>query len=257
LRGLAYETVEKVSSDVFRPCMNFVLRHNVQLAHKNKSGERQHYHQEFTYASSKYMDARILKSIRLNFNSYLSLEETGKDWTDKEFVRIDYRHIRYLTKTLKRVLEWFYEPEFDKLFAYSDETKQELVVSLDFKDLQEAIRIGQTIIRFTPAVIYHDVDCYEGVMMCVGKSESFGHMTIDSLEAMYHIISNFDLHLAGLAIVNYMGIPEEGKYNTDMEIDQRMSGNSMRSSFIESKGNLNNIGKEEPAGNLKGFFKSI
>lgn len=204
--------------------------------------------------SNKYLDTKYLKSIRLRFSSYLSLEETGKDWTDKEFVRIDQTNIHYFIKVLKKVRKWFKKKKYDGLFVYTDETKQELVVPLDFKELHEVAWIGRNVIKFTPAVIHHDEECYEGVMMCVGSSESFGYITYDYLEAFYHTVKNFDLYSAGMAGVNYLGIPEEGVYNVDMESEQNLKSTR---SFIETKGNLNSNTKKEPDGKLKGFFKNI
>ncbi len=251
---MAYENVEKVSSDVFRPCRGFILRHTVQVATRNKEGNRDYCHSEFTYMSNKYLDMKYLKSVRLRFNSYLSLEEIGKDWTEKEFVKIDQANIHYFIKTLKRVKKWFKKKKYDNLFVYTDETRQELMVTLDFKDLNETVWLGQKVIKFTPAVIHQDDGCYEGVMMCVGTSESFGYISFDYLEAMYRIVKNFDLHAAGMAAVNYIGIPEEGKYNVDMESEHTMKKNR---SFIESKGNLNSLSKEEPDPKLRGFFTNI
>lgn len=243
---MSYKNIEKISNEIYRPSRNFILKHNVKVAHKNREGRRELFHSEYSYSSSQYIDKKYLKMIKLNYLSFLTLEETGKDWTEREVVMITTNNIHLFKKTMKKVKKWFYKEKYTNLYYY-DEHKI-LKTSLEFKDLKAVIQASNNTIVFTPTVIEIDGVYYEGVRMYVNTVDSLCEMTIDKFEALYNIIKNFDLYLAGMELINYLSRPEFDTNN--FVADDKFF--KKETSFVESKGNLNKDIIDKP---LKGFFK--
>lgn len=254
---MGYDNVEKISSLVFRPCNNFVIKHIVQVAKKNIEGKRQYFHKEFTYVSNKYIDKKYLKSINLDFYSYLLIEEQGKDWTNRETIMLQNVNLPNFKHGLKEVANWFYDDKYDDLYYIEN---NQLKLNAEFGDLKLKLKLGETkSIMFRPSVIEDNNGTrYEGVEMFVNNTHTVGYITLDNLMAMYDIISSFNLYQSSLELINYLQRPEFDKYNYDME-DEGYEGHVNRENGLTQVSKRNNTGelKEEIKNKLGGFFNSI
>lgn len=215
---MSYDNIEKVTSDIFKPSSNMILRHCVKLASRKQDGRRELFHSEFTYMSSaSYTDTKFLKSIKLKFNSYLLLEEVDKhkDWTSKESVMINVMGLVSLSRVLRKVTRWF---DMDDLYYLN---KGRLHLNPKYSKLSEIVKISGKVLAFEPTVIIKDDEEYEGVLMYVNNKTTTAKLTLDRLDALYYTIKNMDLYQAGLSVIAYIGRPEFDKYNVDIGIESK------------------------------------
>lgn len=216
---MSYKNIEKISSVLFKINKNFTLKHVVKLANRNQNGKRELFHSEYTYLSAaSYTDVKYLKSIKLQFSSYLLLEETDKDkeWNMRENVIINQMGIPHLKKALKKARKWLKK---DDMYFYDGDR---LCLNKELKK-QKAIMVGGKRIVLTPAIIIYDDKEYEGINMYINSTNLLIQLTYDKLEALYYIIKKFDLYEAGLTMISYVGRPEFGMYNSDLDTEHRGS----------------------------------
>lgn len=231
-----YNSIEKITSQVFVLNSEFTLKHCVKVAHKRSDGIRELFHSEYTYISqTSYRDTKYLKSIKLNFSSYLLLEETNtdKDWSLKESVFINSANIFKLVKVLKKVKKWFYK--YDDLYYYDDHNELKINGEV-VKNCNISLKLMDKIIIIQPTIIYKNDVGYEGVNMYINKSSCICPLTIDKLEALYYILKKFNLYEAGLSLINYLGRPPEEMYNRDIGIESKTDLNNFYKKHESSKG---------------------
>lgn len=202
-----FRMVEKISNEIFRPCPELVLKHNVRLGNKNQCREKMLFHSEFDYSSPNYVDVNKLKMIKLKYQSYLSLEEVNKDWTSKQTLLIDIRNIYIYRKFFKKIYKWFVKKKYEDMYFYEDNI---LKISMKYKDLKERISINSnSVIEIRPYVYeYGDSTLSEGILMCINSHNTCIKMSFKNFQTLYYIIKEFDLYTAGLGLINYLGRPD-------------------------------------------------
>lgn len=216
---MSYKNIEKISSTLFKINKNFTLKHVVKLANRRQDGRRELFHSEYTYLSSTtYTDVKYLKSIKLQFSSYLLLEETDKDkdWHMRENVIINQIGLPPLKKALKKARKWLRQ---DDMYFYDGDR---LCLNKELKK-QKAISIGGKRLIFTPAILIYDDKEYEGINIYVNSSNLVLQLTVDKLEALYYIVKKMDLYSAGLTMISYVGRPDFGIYNSNLDTEHRDS----------------------------------
>ncbi|MEI2423311.1 hypothetical protein V6O07_23785 [Arthrospira platensis SPKY2] len=254
-----YNSIEKISNQVFLINSNFVLKHTVRVAHKRSDGRRELFHSEFTYMSNTaYSDSKYLKSIKLNFSSYLTIEEISaeKEWNMKESIFLNYKTIFKFEKLLKKARKWFYK--YDDLYYYND--NNELCIN---KEVAKPLSLQQNIsgkaIVIQPTIIYKNDIGIEGINLYMNNVSTVCKITIDSLEALYMIIKRFDLYLAGISLINYIGRPDSKAYNKDIGIESKNDVNNFYTKNETSQGMqrmYNGMKQEEKKKNeFFGYFK--
>lgn len=241
---MGYDNIEKLSAVIMRPCNNFVIKHVVKVAKKGMDGKRRYFHNEYTYLGGNYIDKKYLKSMNLDFYSYVIIEEQGKDWTNRETIMLTYVNITIFLNSLKKVTDWFSDEEFDDLFYIEDGT---LKFNPEFGNLKEVVRLGENrTILFKPSVIEDNNGVrYEGVQMCVNTNQAVGFITLDNLMAMKYIFDNFNMYQSGLELINYLGRPEFDEFNHDIGMDNGCK-----------EDDLTQISKRNNTGEMKNEFKA-
>lgn len=230
-----HDKVEKISNTIYRPCSGLALKHNVKFASKNKEGKRNLYHSEYEYSSSAYIDAPRLVTIKLSYSSYLTLEEEGKDWNDREGIMIGYGDLYYIKRKFKEVERWF--TEYTDLYL---EDKDRIVMNSKYKGLRVNIRNlpGNKLILIIPGVMQlDDGSDYECACLFMNNKEKRFDIMMDRFLALTDILSGFNLYLAGQEIVNYLGRPDLGEYSHSFNKSGSPKGVSKDSVF--SKGVIN------------------
>lgn len=205
----SHHLVEKISNIIYRPCNNLSLKHNVKLAYKDREGKRNLYYNEYEYSSSTYIDTNKLISIKLNYSSYLTLEEEGKDWNEKEGVMIGYNDLYYIKKNFRKVASWF---DIDDLYLQDGDR---LIMNSKYKNLKVNITNlpGNKLMTIIPGVMLLDgEEEYECTSLFINDKEKRFDIMMDRFLALTDILTGFDLYLAGQAVVNYLQRPELGKF---------------------------------------------
>lgn len=254
---MSYDNVEKLTAVVFRPCNNFTIKHIVQVSKKSMDGKRQYFHKEFTYISNKYSDKKYLKSINLDFYSYLLIEEQGKDWTNRETIMLHNVNLPNFKNSLREVVGWFTDSKYDDLYYIEH---NELKLNAEFADVKLKVRVGENkSVLFRPTVIEdHNGTKYEGIEMFVNTNHTVGYITLDNLIAMCDIITSFNLYQSSLELINYLQRPDWDQFNHDMA-DEGYEKHSHGEKSFTQVAKRNNTGelKEEIKNKLGGFFNSI
>jgi hypothetical protein len=204
-----HHLVEKITNIIYRPCIGLVLKHNVKFASKDKNGKRNLYYNEYEYSSSTYIDTDKLISIKLNYSSYLTLEEEGKDWNEKEGIMIGYNDLYYIKKNFRKVSNWF---DIDDLYLQDGDR---IIINSKYKNLKVNITNlpGNKLMSIIPGIMILDNDEeYECATLFINDKDKKFDIMMDRFQALTDILMNFDLYLAGQTIVNYLGRPELGKF---------------------------------------------
>ena len=146
---MEYMDYEKLSDVIMNISYNTVLKMNVVLGRKDKNSRRIHFYKEFSYNSSKYVNANELYNINRNFDYYLSIEkfENGKD-----FLMIRNENIMELRLFLNKVvINWLID---DNIFDYRNDKL--VLLQGGYKPVEYTLYADKKII-FLPTVI-HNID---------------------------------------------------------------------------------------------------
>jgi hypothetical protein len=229
-----HHLVEKISNTIYRPCVGLVLKHNVKLASKDKEGKRNLYYNEYEYSSSTYTDTNKLLSIKLNYSSYLTLEEEGKDWNDKEGIMIGYNDLYYIKKNFKQAAKWF---DLDDLYL---QDADRLIINAKYKNLRVKITNlpGNKLMTIVPGIMLLDKEEeYECASMFINDKDKRFDIMMDRFLALTDILINFDLYIAGQAVVNYLGRPELGRFK--YQFNNNQSTQEITRDNVFGKGTIN------------------
>ena len=188
------------------------LRFNVQLSVKNKDGNRQSFHQEYSY-QSKFFDTSLSRQIRRNIDCYLSID-VKNDFNNS--VSIRYQNMVMLKLKLQNVVQWF-----TKLFKIQD---GQLCIIGKYKNEQISLDFGKCI-EFEPIVITYDDGKYnEGIRMYVNSKNIWVDMDISKFMAFYYLIDTFDMYQNAIILINYLQRPDYGYNNFSLGGDPRDDG---------------------------------
>lgn len=204
-----HHLVEKISNIIYRPCSGLALRHNVKFASKDRDGKRNLYYNEYEYSSSTYVNTNRLISIKLNYSSYLTLEEEGKDWNEKEGVMIGYNDLYYIKKKFRKAATWF---DMEDLYLQDGDR---IIINSKYSNFKINITNlpGNKLMSIIPGIMVLDGDEeYECASLFINDKEKRFDIMMDRFLALTDILLHFDLYLAGQAVVNYLGRPELGKF---------------------------------------------
>lgn len=249
---MGYDNLEKISATIFRPASNIEIKHSVKVAHRDKNGMRQYAHAEYDYSTNNYTNKKRVKSIKLTFDSYITIEDTSKDWSDDRAVRIGYMQLPLFSKSLETVVDWFVDEKYDTLYYIENGISK---LNLDFRGLKEVVSLGfGKGLVFSPTVICMDDLYYEGVELIINNKNCIGYITVDNLIAMQYIFRNMNLYTMGLQMLDYVGRPEFDEYSNEVRSSSSYTNFTQPEDEIESQ-STSNIKKDHTNKKLKGFFK--
>lgn len=241
-----HHNYDKLSATIGYVCPGLVLKHSVKLSRKDiKDNKKISYHSEYAYNSTTYSNAKKLASIKLEFNSSLSLDVVGKKGDYNVSVWIAGKHLMSLKRGLRIIDDWFYDPS-RKVFVLM-EGKLSINNSLSISHTVELYRQKLT---FTPIIIERDEgDRYEALQMIVHDERTITSkaytLDLDEFDMFYDNIKNINLYEAGLALINYLGKPEFGtnlfeiggnKNDIESGVDSDTVVNGFKSTYNKPKG---------------------
>lgn len=209
------EDVEKISSTIMWLGGRMKLTHTIKLGSTALEGKvREGYHREFRYESGQYSNKRYLNNIKLNFNSYLTIEHPDVDKMKQPYIHQGnlYRFIR----RLDMVIEWFYK-EFSfvrdektyKTELFLEDKDGKLILNSSLASVMFVlVELGSCTLMFKPTVIERDEGLFEGVTISF-NNETHTSIDIEELESLRHFLSTINLYQLGISTLNYLGCPEE------------------------------------------------
>ena len=190
---------ERISDVIMYINKDVSLSFNVSLAYKRGDNTRGHFHKEYCYSSSKYIDKHNLVSIKRNFKYYLSID-IKDDFNNS--IMINQCNIIALRMKLKIVYSWM-----TSLFKYKD---NKLIISGSWND--NVLYLNQYgTIKFEPTICMYDDGTYkEGVRIFLNNEKLYFDMDIDRFMEFYYVIDIIDMYQCAITILNYLQ-PEFGK----------------------------------------------
>lgn len=235
-----YNNINKISANVLNISTNLHLIHCVKVAHRDRDGKREYAHKEYQYNSfTSYSDIKMLSSIKLNFESYLLIEDSSCNWTDKNSIRITNKNLHLVVKHIKQALNWFTSDKYKDLYFYED---GKLKINKEFSLVKETKLSFDQLMIIKPAIVNVDELDYEGVYITINNEKCGDYVTLDDFQALYYILKHTNLYTLGLLMMNYLQRPAYGKYLTvlgDLEQNRYVSSNVNSESITVYKGNLN------------------
>ena len=204
-----YLKADKITDDVYVISSNLILRFNVSLS-KTANSKRYHFHNEYEYDAAHLQTGNSLVTVKRSFDYYLSIENMKKDENgNKLFVRIGVQEFLRLRQALERVVAWFTNKDYDRLFMTS---KGKLIVTSPAPYEEITALPMQKSICITPVVIEYGVanaDRCPGVRMAFGN-ECYADINLEKLMGLYYTLSCFNMYQSAQLMLNYIGRPEFG-----------------------------------------------
>ena len=213
---MSYNNIERLKSKIISLSNNIVVNHITKVAYKDRDGKRKFGMSEYFYNTNIYSDVKTISSINLTFNSYIEIVDITRDWTDNRSVMITEDGIYKLINGLKEVLSWFNTKLYPTLFY--EEESYGLMVNARYRTMNVTIRFGiNSVLMFYPSVFSNEDEIYtKGVRIIINNEKCTSVISKEKIEALYYNLSNINLYIAGLLMMNYLQRPEFGKYVTYM-----------------------------------------
>lgn len=232
---IKYDNYEKMSDDIMFIGYNTVMRMNVSLSYKNEYGERESFHKEYRYRSSKYIDTNTGITIRRRFDYYISIENIKPSQSgEKAFIRLGLRDIPHFRKTLHQAAEWFLSPKYKDLFIIKDNKIKlnKILQPLDVGDLpmENFMKILPVAINDTELAKYKG----PGARILLSSETNFVDLTPDTVIGLLEFFNTFNMFQSAQIMLTYIQRPAYGSnifsFNGDEdnieELDQRVNSKS-------------------------------
>lgn len=198
------EESHKITRVIFQPNKTFRLRFHVRLK-TEKDGKIEHFHKIFKNENNQE------QIIILDPKPSLTMEiMDGEAWDGSKWLWINPFNIGRITRGFKEIIDKLYtQPIY-----YTDENGELHVYRemVETNTVDIAMKFGQRLIM-KPTVIY-DIDevSYQGVVLYVNKTANYCQLSLDELEAVYHVMTKIDLFAYSQALLNYyVAMQHEGK----------------------------------------------
>lgn len=197
---------DKLCDKVMYLGYNTVLRMNVLLSRANKDGTRNHYHHEYKYSSSKYIDTNELMTLRRDFDYFLSIENIRNENGYRETINIRIQDMMYVRDQINQAGQWFRMDLFGKKnnkLVMLGKVEPIFITKLQF---DKYLKLEPIIIK------YEDGNECTGVRMSLSSDNDFVDINLDTFMAFTYTINTIDLFASAQRMLNYLQRPEYG-YN--------------------------------------------
>jgi hypothetical protein len=216
-----YCMVEKISTPLIK-FKELVLKFHVSLV-KVTNDRRDNVFNVYTFDNKSY-------GI-LDTNAYLTLEiikNKDESWDKTKSVIISEKNIHKIVSTIKTMIDILYNNETDLFYTRNNEIF--LYNDIGSKFIKE-IELGAGKLTLQPGIVYDmDERSYEGCVILFNKINNIVGLSIDELEALYHILNKVDIFAYKMSMLTY--------YNTIKDIDIKVINNQpkvTKSIFIQEE----------------------
>lgn len=232
---IKYDNYEKMSDDIMFIGYNTVMRMNVSLSYKNEYGERESFHKEYRYRSSKYTNANTGITIRRRFDYYLSIENIKpSDSGEKAFIRLGLKDIPHFRNSLHQAAEWFLSHKYKDLFIIKDG-------KIKLNRILKPIDVGNlpmdNFMKILPVAINDsDLGKYSGpgARILLSSESNFVDLTPDTVIGLLEFFNTFNMFQSAQIMLTYIQRPAYGSnifsFNGDEdnieELDQTINSKS-------------------------------
>lgn len=201
---VSFDRYNKISDDVMflGDCM--ILKFNVNLAKKDKNGERQIYHKEFEFGP-KY-DRR--NSIKRVFDFYVSIENFKESLAGtKDVVRISMQDMYYMKSALSAVFKWFFDESHKNIYIQKG---TDLVLMNRPQRINVELMYNGHISFDASVYVDRSGLKHPGVRLYINGDTNFSDMSVDTFLGFKYFIDNLNMYESAQLMLNYMQRPELG-----------------------------------------------
>lgn len=212
-----HKQYDKLTDDLCYLGNNTVLRMNVSLSKYSDIYGRMHYHKEYQYRSKSN---EPLITMRRSFEYYLTIENLKQtDIGEKQYIKIGVNDILLLRSTLKNVIRWFTDKEFENLFVRSN--GKIIMYGRPEPLIITGLQMQKSLI-FEPIVIDFNGEYDTGVRMYLSSTSNYVDMRLNSFMGFVYLIDTINLYESAQILINYLQRPEFGtnlySFNSDRDI---------------------------------------
>lgn len=232
---IKYDNYEKISDDIMFIGYNTVMRMNVSLSYKNEYGERESFHKEYRYRSSKYINTNTGITIRRRFDYYISIENVRQSESgEKAYIRLGLKDIPYFRQSLHEATEWFLSPKYKDLFIIKN---NQIKINRILKPLDVGTLPMDNFMKILPVAI-NDTELGKyrgpGARILLSSETNFVDLTPDMVIGLVEFFNTFNMFQSAQIMLTYIQRPAYGSniysFNGDEdnieELDQRVNSKS-------------------------------
>lgn len=192
------DNYNKISAVVMWLGTNTILKMNVSLFKSSKNSMIPA-HTEYEYFSEVHH--QNMTSIRLNYDYYLSIENTkvDKDRAYKGFFGIRYPELYLLNFLLSKVCRWFIDTEYNGLYFIKDNT---LNVNPTM-NVREELATDQCTLIVEPIVMATDTIQKPGVRFIYTKYNNYVDIDSSILFGFTEFLKRCDLFTMSIMLLSY------------------------------------------------------
>lgn len=210
---------ERITDDICFLGNNAILKFNVQLARKDKSQNRYHYHTEYVYScNDKYINADELVSLKRQFTFYLTIDVLQYKGRNRPWIQISPSDMIPLRMILDECAKWFLDKKYKNLFVFNKERK--LVV---YDKLSTPITLetySNTLLEFNPSIVDEFGKSVEGINIKIVNQNIDIPMSARSFMGFKYNIDCLNMYQSAQNMINYIQkpkYPKRIKLNLDMK----------------------------------------
>ena len=195
---------EKVVDNIYWLGYNIILNFSVVLG-KAYEGNRKSYHQEYPYTSNKYKDQKGLITVKRNYDYFLTIENVKAVNEVKEYIIIGIPDFPYFRQKIFEASNWLSN---SKIFRYKENNifmigSVEPIV-INFVAWNKTITLEPIVMKNE-----QNLNC-AGIRITLGQNrDNFCDMSVDRFMGLVYIIESFNMPMAAMNILSYMGKPEK------------------------------------------------
>lgn len=185
--------VNKISRLIYQPTKDLSLKLHVKLVKEN-SGRKENFHNIFEVEGNKY--------LRLDLQSFLTVELTDGEWSRDKTIVLDQRNIIHFIKGLEKCVNNIYN---GGIFAQNKEGDIIIYSDMAEKCTVRIYNLGMNQkVVLKPSIVYDENEVsYEGALLYLNKSSNVVQLTIDSLESFLYNLKQVNLFVYSQLLLNY------------------------------------------------------
>lgn len=187
-------TIQKFTRVISQPVKGLVYKMHLKIINLDKeTGRIDNFHNLFCIEGKKY--------LKLDLQSFLTLELSSEFWSPDKTLLIDQRNIHKLVKGFTMMKKALYTNDI-----FATNKNNEVVI---YKDMAERYTVNIQMGRTTgfilkPTIIYDENELsYEGVLLFINKTENYVELSIDAFEALCYAIEKTDIFTYSQSMINY------------------------------------------------------
>lgn len=198
---------DAISDRIYSLGQNIVLNFTVKLARKDKDGCRVHFHKEFQYPASSYIDTRSVISIKRNYDYYFSIEDiTNKD----SYIQIRLENMIMLKTILQQLVNILVD---ESNWMIKD---KKLILKKKYKPILLPGLPMNKWLTFEPITIeFEDGSFSKGIRITLSDYSVYVDMTIDKFMGLTYLLDSYNMPIAAMIMINYL---DQHKFGTSLVV---------------------------------------